>query len=622
LSGYKLPIFVVTACTVFIPIAYAQMSITLDVDASRIASKVISAHEVLPVSGSQEITLVYPKWIPGDHGPTGPITDLVDLRFSANGKTIPWSRDSVDMYAFHLTVPANTTEVTADFSSVNVGYTSTPTQGDLIFNRVVLYPADTKSDDVRVRPSVTLPSGWHYATALPDAEQNGNSVRFGAVSLTTLIDSPVMMGALTKEFDITPKGEPRPVFFDLFAETPEGLDMTPERVEAYRNLVSEAGALFGSRHYASYHFLVEEHADANDGLEHHQSSDNQVPELGMVSSSFFAEGGYLLAHEFTHSWNGKYRRPAGLATPNYQEPMKGDLLWVYEGLTSYLGEVLAARSGLDTLTGFQERLADDEAAMEYRTGRDWRPLQDTATAAQLLYLASPQWEGVRRSNDYYTEGPLLWLEVDSIMRVESHGNKSIDDFTHAFYGPPNYDPKTGAPKVVPYSFQDVVTALNSIVFYDWNSFFRQRLDALRPEPPAPGLEVAGWHVVYTDVLNDATRDAQATTGETDLRYSIGLTIGENGEIIDVLPDSPAGHAGIAPEWKIAAVNHRAYSPELLLNAITAAKANGSAISVMVLRDGYYADFQVDYYGGQRYPHLEPIAGKADLLTAIARPHRP
>lgn len=621
LSKYKLSILVVAAWAGLSSLARAQTPITLDVDASGIANKIISAHEVLSIAGSREITLVYPKWIPGDHGPTGPIADLVNLHFSAHGKAILWRRDPVDMYAFHLSLPADATEVVADFSSVNVGYMSTPVQGDLNFNRVVLYPANIKSDDIRVRPSVVLPSGWKYATTLPDAQQNGKSIRFGEVSLTTLIDSPIMMGALIKEFNITPKGDSRQVFFDLFAETPEGLDMTSERVEAFRNLVSEAGELFGARHYASYRFLVEEHADANDGLEHHQSSDNQVPELGMISDSFAAEGGYLLAHEFIHSWNGKYRRPAGLVTANYQEPMKGELLWVYEGLTSYLGEVLATRSGLDTLESFQDRLADDEAEMDYQSGRAWRSLGDTGTAAQLLYTASSHWEAERRSNDYYTEGRLLWLEVDSILRTQSGGNKSIDDFAHAFYGPPDYDPTSGPPKVVPYTFQDVVTTLNALVPYDWNAFFRQRLDAIRPEPPTLGLVKAGWHVVYTQVPSEATKDAEATNDDTDLRYSIGLRIGENGEIIDVLPDSAAGRAGVTPESKITAVNHRVYSKDLLISAIALAQDSRNPISVTVLRDGYFADVQIDYHAGLRYPHLEPIPGKVDLLPAIAKPRR-
>jgi predicted metalloprotease with PDZ domain len=609
--------------------AQPPVVITLDVDASTMARKLVSARERIPVHAGP-LTLVYPEWIPGDHGPTGPITDLVSIRFLAGGKPLPWQRDPVNMYAFHLEIPAGVTELEADFAAVgeyvpgndfNLGNTATPVQGDLNWDQIVLYPAGLKSDDVTVQPSLTLPSGWNYATALRLASPAaGDRLGFTPVTLTTLVDSPVMMGSVFRQFDITPAGESRRHYLDIFGETPGDLALSEGRVAGFRNLIAETGALFGARHYNDYHFLVEAHGDANNGLEHHQSSDDQVPELGMVTPSFFAESGYLLAHEMTHSWNGKYRRPAGLATPNYQEPMLGNLLWVYEGLTSYFGEVLDVRAGLDTEQEFHDRLALNYAEMQYRTGRDWRPLQDTATAAQLLYLASPHWEALRRSTDYYVEGPLLWLEVDSILRSQSHGAKSIDDFARSFYGPPDLAPGT-EPHVVPYTFEDVVKSLNAVVPYDWAGLLRKRLDALRPAPPSPGLEAAGWRVVYTDELSKASLDAEANTNATDLRWSIGLLLDPDGEIVDLLPDSAAGRAGLSPEWKIVAVNRRVYSADTLKDAITAAKDGKAAITLMVLRNGFYADFPVDYHEGLRYPHLERIPGRPDLLTPIAQARR-
>lgn len=602
--------------------------ITLNVDASHITRKIISAREHIPASPGP-LTLVYPEWIPGNHGPTGPITDVVNVHFLANGQPLPWQRDGVDMYAFHIAVPAGVTEIEADFASVgefsqgadfNLGNTSTAVQGDLNWDQIVLYPSGSKSDAIKVKAAVTLPANWSYATALPGSIQEDSHVRFDTVSLTTLVDSPVMMGSIAKQFDVTPPGEARKHTLSVFGETPGDLALGDERIAGFRNLVAETGALFGARHYHDYHFLVEAHGDANNGLEHHQSSDNQVPELGMVTPSYNAESGYLLAHEMTHSWNGKYRRPAGLATANYQQPMIGDLLWVYEGLTSYFGEVLAVRAGLDTPSDFRDRLANDEAVLAYRTGRDWRPLQDTATAAQLLYLASPHWEELRRSTDYYIEGPLLWLEVDSIMRKESHGAKSIDDFARAFYGPPSLDPGND-PSVAPYTFDDVVKALNAVVPYDWAGLLRKRVDALRPAPPTPGLEAAGWRVVYSDVQSQASKDAEATTDTIDLRPSIGLLLDLNGEIIDMLPDSAAGRAGLAPDWKIAAVNRRVYSADGLKSAIVAARTNRQPITLMVLHDNYFSDIVVDYTDGLRYPHLERIGGKLDLLETIARPRR-
>ncbi len=630
--AFALPVITVASLAPYIhaqtPPADAVPVIKLDVDASAITRKIVSAREVLQVQPGP-LTLVYPKWIPGNHGPTGPITDVVSMQFLANGKPLPWRRDGVDMYAFHVDVPVGVSELEARFASVGefapgndfgLGNTSTAVEGDLNWDQIVLYPAGARSDDLKVQASLKLPEGWDFATALPGAERAPDGLRFQPTSLTTLVDSPVMIGSFAKKFDVTPPGESRKHTLAVFGETQADLALPADRVAAYRNLVAETGALFGARHYHDYHFLVEAHEDANNGLEHHQSSDNQVPELGMVTPSFRAESGYLLAHEMTHSWNGKYRRPAGLATPNYQEPMIGDLLWVYEGLTSYFGEVLAVRAGLDSFDDFRDRMANNEAVLQYRTGRDWRPLADTATAAQLLYLASPHWEGLRRSTDFYIEGPLLWLEVDSILRTESHGRKSIDDFARAFYGPPSL--ASGAePRPVPYTFDDVVKALNAVVPYGWAGLLHKRIEALRPEPPSPGLQAAGWQVVYTGEQNQATKDAEANTGATDLRYSIGLLLDPNGEIIDVLPDSAAGRAGLAPEWKIVAINKRVYSPDVLKEAISTAKTNQKPIGVMVLHNGYYADFTVDYRDGLRYPHLKRIAARPDLLQEIAKPRR-
>jgi predicted metalloprotease with PDZ domain len=601
--------------------------ILLDVDATTIARKILSAHESFPVGSPSPHTvdLVYPKWIPGNHAPTGPVADLVNLRFSADGKSITWTRDPVDMYRFHISIPAGTTQLVADFSLVGAyvpgndfapGNTSTAVQGDVNWDQLVLYPADTAADQITVTASIKLPDRWSYATALPHASSQVGNIRFDPVSLTTLIDSPLMCGSIMREFDITPKGISERHLLDIFEESPEGLNLQAERIAAYRNLVSEARALFRSHHYGSYHFLVEAQSESSDGLEHRESSDEQVPTLGMVSSSFSGEASDLLAHEMIHSWNGKFRRPAGLATPDYQQPMIGDLLWVYEGLTSYWAEVLNVRSGLVTRDQARERLALYQAEMSTRTGRGWRNLQDVSTAAQLLYSSEPQWTILRRSTDFYKEGPLLWLQVDSVLREQSKGTRSLDTFAQEFFGPPD-----GAMTVKPYTYDDLVGALNHVVPFHWNDLLQEDLLATRPKPVSAGLEAAGWTVIYNDEPNSSAVDQEVTSQQLDLSTSIGLVLDQDGIIADIVPDSAAGRAGLAPAVKVVGVNHRVYSADLLRQAIVSAETAPEPINLLTISGGYYAEFLVDYHQGLRFPHLTRISGKPDLLTTIFAPRR-
>ena len=613
--------FLLTATT-----AFAQ-HITLQVDATTISRKMLSVRESFPIASqaAHTVDLVYPKWIPGNHAPTGPIADLVNLHFSADGKPLAWSRDPVDMYRFHIPLPAGAGSLLAEFTLVGEyvpgndfapGNTSTPVQGDVNWDQLVLYPADTNADSVMVAASVKLPEQWSYATALPHPSMQSGAIHFDPVTLTTLVDSPLMCGSIMKEFDITPKGVSQPHYLDLFEESPEGLNVPSDRIAAFRNLVSEADAMFRSHHYASYHFLVEAQAESSDGLEHHQSSDEQIPTLGMVSPSFSAEAGNLLAHEMIHSWNGKFRRPAGLATPDYQQPMIGDLLWVYEGLTSYWAEVLATRAGLETNDQMKDRMAVYQAEMDARTGRGWRSLQDDSRSAQMLYGAGEQWANLRRSTDFYREGPLLWLQVDSVMRERSKGARSLDTFAAEFYGPPD-----GVITVKPYSYDDLVSALNHVVANDWNALLQKDVQATRPTPVSPGLAAAGWTVTYNDEPNQAMADAEAVSAQMDLSTSIGLVVDQDGTIADVVPESAAAIGGVSPSMKVMGVNNRVYSGELLRQAIVNAETNGQPIKLLCLSNSYYSEYSVYYNQGLRYPHLSRITGKTDLLKAIIEPRR-
>ena len=458
-------------------VAGAQ-SIQLSVDLSDAPRNIYHSQLTIPVKPGP-LTLVYPEWIPGNHRPAGPIANVTGIKMEANGQTLAWQRDPIDMYAFHVDVPAGASElkvsldtITNDGSAGASGPAATTNVLDLNWNQVVLYPQGASSDAVQVEAAVTPPQGWKFATALPvvPVTKSGTNefIRFKPVSLTTLIDSPLIAGDHYRKIELTKPGESPMHVIDMVSESDSSLAMTAADEAAYRKLVAETGALFGARHYLEYHFLLTLSDEAgHHGVEHHQSSDNSVKERTLLEPDLRLTEAGLLPHEFTHSWNGKYRRPAGLATRNYQDPMVGDLLWVYEGLTEYLGEVLTARSGLWTPEQYREALAETAAMLDHRAGRTWRPLEDTARSVQILRLQGPEWQSWRRGLDYYPEGELIWLEVDTTIRQQSHGEKSLNDFCRLFYGG-----ESGPPKVVPYTFDDVVRTLNQVTPYDWASAFK------------------------------------------------------------------------------------------------------------------------------------------------------
>ncbi len=612
----------------------ASHPIQLMVDLTDAPRKMLHAHMTIPVSPGP-LTLLYAKWIPGEHMPDGPIDDLAGLFITANGQQLSWTRDDVNMYAIRVTVPEGVTQLdvkddflaTAAASGFSSGASTSANLALLSWNEVVLYPAGHQDDaDIHVRPAVILPQGWQYATALPreapgkesDTEPGSDgSVHFDSVSLEQLIDSPLLTGKYFAQFNLAPEVTPKH-YLDIAADGPEDLKLSPATLSGYGNLVRETGALYQSRHYESYHFLVTASDQvAHFGLEHHQSSDDRVPEKTFVDENLLLLSADLLPHEFTHSWNGKYRRPAGLATGNYEDPMKGNLLWVYEGLTDYLGNVLAARSHIETEAQYRDYLAQDAATLDYRPGRTWRDLQDTATAAQTLYLygdGSP-WDNWRRNTDYYGEGDLVWLGVDTTIRKLTNGKKSLNDFLAAFEGLGGNTP----PKVVPYTFEDIVTGLNSVVPYDWAGFLRERLTSKSPHAPLDGIENGGYMLVYTDVPNDYTQAMMTVSGMTQAWWSIGLDVASDGRIGDVLIGSPSDKAKLGPGMQIIAVNGRQYSGSLLNDAIRDATGNTNPISLIVANTGTYKVIGIDYHDGLRYPHLERVEGTPDRLDDILKP---
>lgn len=615
-----------TTATIGAQVASLPQPVIISVDVTEAPRKILHARLTIPTKPGP-LTLVYPKWIPGEHGPTGPITDLAGLKFTAGEKTIPWRRDDVDMYAFHLEVPngASSINVALDFllpastEGFSSAASSTANLVVLSWNQVLLYPEGHGTDDLVYRPSLLLPTAWNFGTSLhmstsTPAGQNGKVIAFDPVSLTTLVDSPVIAGSHFRTVKLTENTAPS-FQIDMVSDSEAALEMSPVQVANYRQLVAEANALFGGHHYDHYHFLYTLSDNvAHFGLEHHESSDDRVAERTLLDESLRKVSSDLLPHEFVHSWNGKYRRPAGLATRDYQQPMKGELLWVYEGLTEYLGSILAARSGLRSPEDQREHLAIIAAYLDRFPGRKWRPLIDTTVAAQLLYNASSSWSAWRRGVDFYDEGELIWLEADTIIRQQTKGTRSLDDFCRRFYGLPNT-----RPMVKPYNFEDVVNTMNEVAAYDWRTFFNTRLTSLEPHAPLGGITNGGWRLIYNGEQSDYQKAFETANKIVDFDYSLGFRINEEGTLVDVVPGTPAYEAGLGPGMKIVNVNGRSFETDRLREALLEGKSSRDPLELTVQNSDFSRAYKIDYHGGEKFPHLERDSSRPDLIEQIIKP---
>jgi predicted metalloprotease with PDZ domain len=595
--------------------------IELTLDATEAPRKLLHSKLVIPVAPGP-LTLYYPKWVPGEHSPTGPINDLSGLKIKAGDKTLAWRRDDVDLYAFQCTVPDGTDkiEVTIDYlgGPAKEGFTASNSMTDrlaiLNWHLVVLYPKGQTVRQVKVHAALKVPTGWKLGTALPIESEARGLTHFETVTLETLVDSPVLTGQYFKEIPLGPKQGP-PHYLVLACDSAAGLAVSDELRAHYERLVLEAGALFGARHYRSYRFLVSltEHF-GHDAIEHHECSDNRMPERMFLDDSYRKlTPAWVLPHEYVHSWNGKYRRPEGLAVPDLQQPQRTKLLWVYEGLTQYLGYLLTTRSGLHTPEAIHDVYADIADWAGRQRGRAWRPLEDTAIAAPHLYFARQDWSARRRSVDFYDEGALLWLDVDTLIREKTGGKKSMDDFCQAFYGG-----KDGPPEVKAYTLDDLVEALNGVTPHDWKAILDKRLTSTDPEPPLDGLHRSGWKVVYRDTQNDLLKARDDYAKTVDLTTSLGLLLKEEGEVADVIPGRPADKAGIAPGMKLLAVNSRRWSKDRLREGVADTR-NGQKLQLLMENADYIKTFTLDYADGEKYPHLERDSAKADVLSDIFRP---
>jgi predicted metalloprotease with PDZ domain len=597
-------------------------AIKLDVDDSDFGRRIIHVHETLNGVGREPV-LLYPQWLPGTHAPEGPIDRLAGIKITAQGKPVAWTRDPANVYALrvHPASAAGSLDIDFDYlSPTSPAVGAQEISKDLLmleWNAVVLYPAGYFTRQIPVDASLTLPAGWHYSTALEAASTGGARTTFKRVSLETLIDSPVYAGRYAAQLDLDPGGAV-PVHLDLFADRAELLAVKPEQLAAHRALVQQAYKLFGSHHYAHYDFLysLSDQIEKN-GLEHHQSSEDGSDPETFTEWDKTAYERDLLPHEFTHSWNGKFRRPADLWTPNYNVPMQDSLLWVYEGQTEYWGEVLAARSALRTPQQALDELALTAAYFQAESGRQWRALADT-TNDEIINPRRPQsWRDWQRFEDYYQEGALIWLDADTLIRERSQNKRSLDDFARAFFGI-----NDGSVTPVTYSFEDVVKTLNSVEPYDWAAFLKQRLNSIGAPAPLDGLRRGGYQLVYTDTPSDYQKATEGQRKRVDLLFSIGVEVNDadaKGQISQVLWDSPAFKAKLTAGGQILAVNGVAYSGDILEDAIRSAHGTAAPIELIVKTGDLFTVANLDFHGGLRYPHLQrdpsTPARLDDILTA-------
>ncbi|WP_292071037.1 M61 family metallopeptidase [Brevundimonas sp. UBA7534] len=590
-------------------------------DVSDLDRRIVQVEQTIPVAQAGPLTLLYPKYLPGNHAATGPIQLLSGLTVTANGQRIEWVRDTLDPWTFHLDIPAGVEAIEVRFQWLTQPpgqwrVTQAPSMLNLQWEKAILYPAGYFASRIAVAPSVRLPAGWAQASALPATPGEDGWVRFAETDLYTLIDSPLFAGAHHRRIDIDPAGDR--VWLNLFGDEAKSIQPSAEQLGLYENMVTQADRLFGARHFDTYEFLFGLTDQMGGiGLEHHRSSENTSAPDFFSAWNKSAGDRALLPHEYTHSWNGKFMRPADELTANHNVPTQNTLLWVYEGQTEYWGDVLAARSGLHSLDEARIALATIAAFYANQPGREWRPLQDVNNHNLLGYRVPGQWTSwMRGTGDYYRESLLIWLDADTLIREATNNRRSLDDFAKRFFG---HDDGSWTPQG--YTFQDVVAALNAVHPYDWAGFLRQRLDAAGPEATAPlaGIERAGYRLTYVDDLT-ATEKAVQSGWANDFQYSLGFTL--SGDRINAVRwGSPAFDHGIGAGWTLVAVNGQAGSAEALRDAVTAAKGTDAPIELLVKTGDRFRTVAFDYHDGLRYPRLERIEGTRDRLADIFAPRR-
>ncbi|HWW71351.1 MAG TPA: peptidase M61 [Duganella sp.] len=594
-------------------------TIVLKVDASNFAQQIFRVRQTIPAKPGK-LTLLYPQWVVANHGPSGALNQFAGLKASANGKPLDWKRDPLNVWAFAIDVPADASAVDVEFqylSPIEASQGRTTFTADILgvqWQSLALYPAGYRSRDITVQPNLTVPPGWQFGSALETAARVGNEIAFKPLDLETLLDSPLFAGRYFRRIDLDP-GAKVPVHLNVVADSAEQLAATPEQIAPHRALIQQAYKLFDSKHYRHYDFLFAISDEFGGiGREHHESSENGVKTGYFTEWAKYEARRELLAHEFAHSWNGKFRRPAGQDVPNFNTPLDNSLLWVYEGQTQYWGAVLAARSGLISAEHTRDLLAASAARLDHVKGREWRAVQDT-TYDPIVNARRPQvWNNWQRGEDYYQEGQLIWLDADTRIRELSGDKRSLDDVARAFFGVDD-----GVHVAKHYTFDDVVAALNAVQPYDWAQFLRSRVDGHGPGAPLDGLARAGWKLVYTDQQTPFLKAQEELGKSANFQYSLGFSVGAEGKLEAFQWEGVGFKAGMSGGSTLLAVNGRAYKPELLRAAVSAAKEGKEPIQLLVRKGALYQTYALDYHGGLKYPRLERVKGVPDRLEAILRP---
>lgn len=610
--------------------AFAQKApIQITADLSDAPRKIYHAEVDIPVS-TGTVSLTTPEWIPGNHRPTGPVSDITGVVFTANGKPLSWRRDDQDLYQFHVTIPVGVTTLHAHLDCIVTARVSQKL-AVLEWEKLLLYPANIPVKEIAIQPSVTVPKGWGIGTALTPTDgydpqhPAGGTTHYAATTVEQLEDSPVITGEYFHEFALAPEVTPKH-YIDVVSDQPGDSNLRPALLAELNNLVRETGVAYDSRHYSVYHFLLTlSDVAGGEGLEHGQSSDNGVGEKGFSDDAHQLAEADLLAHEFTHSWNGKYRRPYNLYQDDFAKMQQGSLLWVYEGMTQYMGNVLAARSGLKSQAEYRDLLAMSAANLDYKPGRQWRSTEDTAIAASILRGGNPALSNWRRGQDYYQEGELFWLDADTLIRKQTNNKRSLTDFLHIFLAKGG---NTG-PLIVPYNRDELIADLNQVVKYDWAAFIHERIDNVNPHADLDGIERGGYKLVFTDKPSPSEHTMVSAGGRRasgiNVWYSLGLRLTGEGVISDVRWGGPADKANLAPGQKILAVNGNIFSADALKTAIQEAKGKTEPIHFILQADTFVSTAAIDYHEGERYPSLQRSNGTPayldDITTPLTKPEK-